>query len=146
VRKPISSPFASFFLIWVYIISVICTCNCFLYAMQRYSLQCKQYVLSLVERLLLINRGKILISNSFRFFFQVFRFCFICLQSENENKMKEPKIGKTLFIKVDGQKLARLWVPSLWKKKKEKRRRSPKLDKLFVFFFFFFFFCFLVFL
>jgi hypothetical protein len=81
--------------------------------MQRYSLQCKQYVLSLVERLLFINRGKILISNSFRFFFQVFRFCFIWLQSENENKMKEPKIGKTLFIKVDGQKLARLWVPSL---------------------------------
>jgi len=140
VRKPISSPFASYFLIWEYIISVICTCKyCFVYAMQKYSLQCKQYVLSSVESLLFINRGKILISNSFRFFFQVFRFCFIWLQSENENKLKEPKIGKTLFIKVDGQKLARLWVPSLGKKKKKKEgAQSWGSSSFFLFFFFVF--------
>jgi hypothetical protein len=61
------------------------------------------------------------------------------LQSENENKLKEPKIGKTLFIKVDGQKLARLWVPSLGKKKKKKEgAQSWGSSSFFLFFFFVF--------
>jgi hypothetical protein len=60
------------------------------------------------------------------------------LQSENENKMKEPKIGKTLFIKVDGQKLARLWVRSFTVKKKRKKKKEPKAGQALRFFFFFF--------